>query len=319
MQALIFEALHTPLRFGEYPDPQPEEGEVRVNIRAAALNHRDVWITKGQYPGIRTPAILGSDGAGLWGQREVLINPGSGWGTNPLFPAKDYRILGMPQDGVFAPLLSVSPDRLVDKPGHLSWTQAAALPLAGLTAFRAVITKGQVQRGQRVLVTGIGGGVALMAAQFAMSAGAEVWVSSGSAEKIGKALAIGAKGGVNYKEPNWAEQLAAEAKGFDLIIDSAGGDAFASLLRLANPGGRIVVYGGALGTAKFSPQALFWRQLTLMGTSMGTDDEFAQMVNWVKDHEIVPVVDSVFPLDAGNEAFERMDQGLQFGKIVLEI
>lgn len=319
MQALIFEALHAPLRYGEYPDPQPQAGEVLVEIRAAALNHRDVWITRGQYPGIRMPAILGSDGAGLLGQREVLINPGAGWGANPLFPARDYRILGMPEDGVFAPLLAVSPDRLADKPAHLNWAEAAALPLAGLTAYRAVFTKGQVQAGQRVLVTGIGGGVALMAAQFALSAGAEVWASSGSAEKINKAVAIGLSGGVNYKEANWAEQLAAEARGFDLIIDSAGGEAFASLLKLAQPGGRIVVYGGALGNAKFSPQALFWRQLTLLGTSMGTDEEFAQMIQWVGQHKIVPIVDSIFSLTAGNEAFQRMDQGLQFGKIVLEI
>lgn len=319
MKALIFAGQGHPLQYGDYPNPELESGQVLVQLKAAALNHRDVWITQGLYPGIRTPSILGSDGAGLAQGREVIINPGIDWGENPAFPLRSYQVLGMPRDGTFAQYISVSPGRLQDKPSHLSWEEAAALPLAGLTAYRALFSKGQLQPGQKVLITGIGGGVALTACQLALAIGAEVWVTSGSDEKIERAMAIGAAGGVSYKESEWQQELASLAVVFDIIIDSAGGSEFSHLLRLCRPGGKIVVYGGSQGAATFSPQVLFWRQISIMGTSMGSDDEFAEMVKFVSQHKVKPIVDNTYALTEGNQAFMRMDKGLQFGKIVFKI
>ncbi|NUQ23134.1 MAG: zinc-binding dehydrogenase [Saprospiraceae bacterium] len=319
MKALVYTDPGEALQFGDYPDPTPGEGEVLVQLRAAALNHRDVFITQGLYPNIRTPSVLGSDGAGMYNGREVIINPGTGWGDNPAYPSRNYQVLGMPIDGTFAQCVLVSSDRLAPKPAHLSWEQAAALPLGGLTAYRALFTKARLQSGQRVLVTGIGGGVALMTAQLALAAGAEVWVTSGSAEKLQRAIKLGISGGVNYRDADWQKQLSALAVDFDVIVDSAGGEAFAHLVRLCRPGGCIVVYGGGKGLATFSPQYLFWRQISIHGTSMGADQEFQNMVDFVAQHRITPVIDSVYALPDGNNAFQRMDRGLQFGKIVFSI
>jgi zinc-binding alcohol dehydrogenase/oxidoreductase len=319
MKALVYTAPGEALQFGDYPDPTPGDGEVLVQLRAAALNHRDVWITQGLYPGIRAPSILGSDGAGVAEGNEVVINPGADWGDNPAYPSRGYKVVGMPDDGTFAQYVAVQRNRLAPKPAHLTWEQAAALPLGGLTAFRAIFTKAKVRAGQRVLITGIGGGVALMAAQFALAAGAEVWGTSGSAEKLQKAKKMGFAGGANYKDADWYTQLSAHAVDFDVIVDSAGGDAFAHLIKLCRPGGCIVVYGGGKGLSSFKPQHLFWRQISIHGTSMGADQEFQNMVDFVAQHRLTPVVDSVYALSDGNNAFQRMDRGLQFGKIVFSI
>lgn len=320
MKALLFPEKDQPLVYQDVPDPIAEEGQAVVELKAAALNRRDVFITQGLYPGIVTPIILGSDGAGVVDGREVIINPNIGWGDNPNFPDKAYTILGMPVNGTLAEKVVVGTDRLVDKPAHLSWAEAASLPLGGLTAYRSVFSKGQLTAGQKVLVTGVGGGVALIAFQLALAAGAEVYVTSGSPEKLAKATEMGAKGAVNYKEEDWAKQLKGLARGFDLIIDSAGGDGFSNFVNIINPGGRIVTYGGTRGKINgLSPQRLFWKQATIMGTSMGTDQEFQDLVAFVGQHKIKPVVDSVFPLAEAHKALNRMEEGLQFGKIIIDI
>ncbi|MEM1218277.1 MAG: NAD(P)-dependent alcohol dehydrogenase [Bacteroidota bacterium] len=320
MKAIVLTTKNELPTLIDRPKPSPEAGEVLVEIRAAALNHRDVWISKGQYPGIEEGITLGSDGAGLVGDRRVLINPNVHWGDNPAFPDKSYTILGMPTNGTFAEYLSVSEDRLIDMPEHLDFNQGAALPLGGLTAYRALVTKGQVKAGDTVLISGVGGGVALFAFQFALAAGADVYVTSGSEEKIQKAMDMGAKGGANYKDPAFAKSLKGMARGFDVVIDSAGGDGLAQLAKLCNPGARIAMYGGTRGKINgLSPQILFWKQISFLGTSMGTDQEFEDMVAFVAKHKIVPVVDSVFDFTEAQQAFERMDNGLQFGKIVLKV
>jgi len=153
-----------------------------------------------------------------------------------------------------------------------------------------------------------------------VAGGGEVWVTSGDDEKIDRCKGLGAQGGVNYRETDWHKGLLKAAGEFDLIIDGAGGAGFGNLLRLAKPGGRISVYGGTQGMVpNFSPQLLFWKQLTICGSTMGNDAEFADMLKLVATHRIVPVIDQVFALSAGNEALKRMDQGAQFGKIVLSI
>lgn len=306
----------------EYRDdialPEVREGVCLVRIKAAALNHRDVWILQGQYAKIVLPAIVGSDGAGEYEGRGVLINPSIGWGDNPSIQAKDYQILGMPGSGTLAEWVTVPRQQLYDLPSHLSWEEAAALPLAGLTAFRAVFSKGQIQPGDKVLVTGIGGGVALFAMQFAVALGAEVFVSSSSDEKLDKARALGAVGGANYRYEDWSKSLHEQSGGFDLVVDGAAGEGLAQVLKCCNAGARVVVYGGGQGVLPaLSPQLLFWKQISIFGTSMGTDREFADMLNFVERHQIKPVIDSRYSFKDGAAAFQRMREGRQFGKIIL--
>lgn len=320
MKALVLKAKDEPVVYGDWSEPEPKEGEVIVDLKAAAMNHRDVFITQGLYPGIVYPIILGSDGAGVYDGREVVINPGRDWGSNPNAQAKTYAILGLPQHGTFAEKVRVPADRLHDKPSHLTWAQAAALPLAGLTAYRSVFTRGALQAGEKVLIHGIGGGVALFAMQFALAAGAEVYVTSGSEAKIQRAIELGAKQGISYKEEGWERTLAKASGGFDLIVESAGGAGYNALLYCAAPGGRIVSYGGTAGKIpSLSPQKIFWKQLSLLGSTMGTDQDFADMIRFVQEKKIVPVVDSETPLSEGGQGFQRMADGLQFGKIVFQV
>ncbi|MGB1216245.1 MAG: zinc-binding dehydrogenase, partial [Saprospiraceae bacterium] len=270
-------------------------------------------------PGINPPVILGSDGAGICEGKEVVINPNINWGNNQKVQNDVYHILGLPTNGTFTEKVLVNKDRIHPKPKHLTLEQAAALPLGGMTAYRALISRCQATKNDRILISGIGGGVALFAFQFAVAMGAEVWVTSGSEEKIQKAIRMGAKGGVNYKEENWHKKLGKESGGFDVIIDSAGGDGFPLLLKTCNAGARIAFYGGTRGNFTLNPQLIFWKQLSIFGSTMGSDQDFADMLDFVNEYKVVPVVDSVYDLAEANEAFERMNKGLQFGKIVLKV
>ena len=170
-----------------------------------------------------------------------------------------------------------------------------------------------------MLVTGVGGGAALFALQFAVAAGAEVWVTSGSAEKIARAQKLGARGGVNYRDAGWGPALQKEAGGlFDVIVDSAGGDGFASLIELTRPGGRIVFFGATTGNPPgLDLRKCFFRQINLLGTTMGSPQDFAGMTRFVETHRLTPVVDLVFPLDDTESALRHMEAGTQFGKLVL--
>jgi len=329
MKAIVLEGPDKPLVLKEVEKPPLEPGEVLVRIKAAALNRRDYWITIGKYAGIKYPIILGSDGAGLvaeagsdaekkWLDKEAIINPGHDWGSHPEYQSKEFKILGLPEDGTFAEYVKVEAKYLYPKPSHLSWEQAAALPLAGLTAYRALFTKGRVSKGDKVLIVGVGAGTGSFALQWALAAGCEVFVTSGSAAKIERAKQIGATAGVNYKSPDWADELQRLAGGFDVIIDSALGEGFAKLPDICNPGARIVLFGGTAGNIpELNGRKIFWKQLQIIGTTMGTNDEFKAMVDFVNEHKIVPVVDEVFPLADAEIAVQRMANSSQFGKIVL--
>ena len=334
MRALQLDAINQPAAVRDVPTPTPGPGEILVKLHAAALNHRDVWIQKGQYAGIKLPCTLGSDGAGVVAAHgpgvpadapavgaRVLLNPGLRWGDNSVVQAKDFVVLGMPDPGTFAEYIALPARSVCPLPAHLSFEEGAALPLAGLTAYRAAFSRAQVQPGERVLVTGVGGGVALLAAQLCVARGAEVWVTSGSDDKLARAQTLGAKGGINYRADNWVKTLVQQAGGaFDVIIDSAGGDAFNSLIDAAAPGGRIVFYGGTLGPIpNLVPGKVFWKQLSLLGSSMGSAQDFADMLALVTEKRIVPVVDEVLPLSDGEAALRRLDAGTQFGKVVLKI
>ncbi len=320
MKSLTLSAPNQWPRLIESDQPLPGENQVPVNIRAAALNHRDVWISKGKYPGIRYPIILGSDGAGVFEGKNVVINPSIQWGDNELVQGKDYHILGLPHDGTFAEVLAIDKSQVLEAPPHLSFIEAAALPLAGLTAFRVLFARCRAKRGERLLITGIGGGVALTCLQFALAANLEVYVTSGSDSKLEKAIALGASGAANYHNSDWREQLKKQAGDFDLIIDSAGGEGFVNLVKLCAPGGRIGIYGGTQGAIpQLSPQHIFWRQISILGSTMGSDKDFAAMLAFVTKHKITPIIDSVFKMEEGVKAFERLESGKQFGKVVLNL
>ncbi|MDP9077283.1 MAG: zinc-binding dehydrogenase [Bacteroidota bacterium] len=329
MKANILEAADKPLAYKDAEKPTPGPGEALVQIKAAALNRRDYWITIGKYAGIKYPTILGSDGAGIVTEvgseadkhlvgTEVIINPGSGWGDNPDFQSDDFKILGLPADGTLAEYVKVQAQHLHAKPAHLTWEQAAAVPLAGLTVYRALFFKAKAKKGDKVLITGVGGGTGAFALQFAVAAGCQVFVTSGSGEKIERAKQLGAAAGVNYKAQDWAEQLLHLAGGFDVIIDSALGDGFAKLPDLCNAGGRIVIFGGTAGNIpELNGRKIFWRQLQIIGTMMGSPDDFKAMVDFVGEHKIVPVIDEVFPMANAAAAVAKMENSSQFGKIVL--
>jgi len=321
MRSMILWGLDMPLQPADIPPASPGEGEVMVSLRAAALNKRDYWITKGKYPGLSFPLVPGSDGAGLLDGREVVINPGLDWGSDPDHFAPDFRILGMPDHGTFAQMVKVPESNLYDKPKHLSWVEAAALPVCGVTAYRAMITRGRAKSGERMLITGIGGGVASMALVFGVAMGMEVWVTSSSDHKIDLAIQQGAYGGDNYSRATWDQELAEKLKGkIDLVIDGAGGGDFSRMLPLMSARGRMVIYGGTRGNIDgLSPQRIFWKQLDILGSTMGSPDDFGKMIEFVNLHRIKPIVSHTFSLEEANEAMGLIASGDQFGKVCLEI
>ena len=305
---------------GEWPEPEAGAGEVKVRLRAAALNHRDVWITRGKYPGVAPPVVLGSDGVGELADQRVLINPALDWGEREDTQGPDFSILGNPRDGTLAEYVVVPEENVLACPDHLSDAEAAALPLAGLTAWRALVTRAAAKTGDAVLVTGAGGGVASFAIQFAVARGCRVYVTSSSEDKLAAARALGAEGGVDYTQEGWGKRLGKMSGGIDAVVDGAGGPGFAELTRSLNPAARVAYYGGTAGAWEgLTPQHTFYKQITLAGTTMGSPREFAAMLAFVAEHRLPPVVDSVRPLSSAGEAFARMAAGEQTGKLVLQI
>ena len=332
MKAVVLTEVGGPdrLSFQDVPQPNPGPGEVRVRLEASALNRRDLWITVGAYPRIKLPSISGSDGAGVIDAvgegvdrdmlaREVVLYPARNWGDDPRCGGPDFRVLGMPDQGTLAEYICVPAEDVVAKPEHLSWVQAAAFPLAGLTAWRAVVTHGEVARGQKVLVTGIGGGVATFALLWAKYHGAEVFVTSSSEGKLAAARALGAKGGVNYRAEDWGKQLRTLTGGVDLVIDSAGGAVVNTALNALNNGGRFVFFGATLGNPPegLEMAKLFFRQIRIQGTTMGTPGEFRAMVDFINRYRIEPVVDQVLKLEDAADAYRKLESSEQMGKLVL--
>jgi zinc-binding alcohol dehydrogenase/oxidoreductase len=327
--------LHQPggpeqLRLDEVPTPRPGPGEVLVQLKAAALNHRDVWIRMGMQMADRLPLILGSDGAGVVAElgpgsgspkvgAAVVINPSLNWGDREDRPSSSFKILGGPDPGTYAEYVVVPAENVFPKPSPLSLEEAAALPLASLTAWRAVVARGQVRPGERVVVLGIGGGVATFALQIARLAGAMVIVTSSSEAKLARARELGADLAINYTSEDW-EKIILEhtGGGADAIIDSVGKETWGKALRALRPGGRLVSFGATTGRAtEVDIRHVFWNQISILGTTMGSPREFAAMLQLYEAGRLKPVVDSVFPLREAPAAHRRMDEGQQFGKIVL--
>lgn len=331
MRAVFFNGKENPLEIREIKKPKPTQDQVLIRLRNAALNHRDLWIFKEQSLPEKSEVILGSDGSGIIEAvgddvdplligMEVIINPSHEWGNNSTAQGNSFKILGFPDNGTFSDYIVVSKKYVFKKPENLSFAEAAAFPLAGLTAYRALFTKARLRANEKVLITGIGGGAALWALQFAVQYKARVYVTSGSEEKISSALKLGALEGFNYKEEDWSVKAKQQTGGFDIVIDSAGGEQFSKLPELMLPGGRIVIFGRTAGDIPtISPRLLYWKQLSIFGTTMGTRDEFLSMLDFIENRNIKPVIDQIYPLEEIQEAFNRMESGKQFGKIILDI
>lgn len=290
---------------------------IELKIWASALNHRDVWITKGKYPGVKSGVVLGSDGVGMYNGSLVMINPGMEWGESEAAQSRGFNILGMPFNGTFGEYCVVPSDHIHAVPAHLSIHEAAALPLAGVTAYRALMVKGETTGESRVFINGLGGGVAVMVSQMALAMGCKVYGTTGSEWKMEKAEKTGVEKAYNYKDNSWPADFISDFGGADVIIDSAGGPAFANLLKIANPGAKIITYGGTNGKiTELSPQIIFWKQISIMGTTMGSNLDFKNMVKFLAKFEVHPIIDEVIPLRDAVAGFEKMEKGRQFGKIV---
>src|SRR5579864_2241088 len=306
------------LAIEEVPRPEADAGQTLVRVRGAALNHRDVFITRGLYPNIRSGCVLGADGCGEAGGAEVVIDPTIGWGADERVWQPDSSILGTPLDGTFAQYVAVPQENVHAKPQHLSVEEAAALPLAGVTAYRALFTRGNLQAGETVLITGVGGGVQTFVLLFAKAAGARAVVTSSRDGKLERAKALGADVAINYATtPDWHKAVREAVGAVDLAIDSAGGDSLAKALTVVRRGGRAVTYGATSGDVTLKMFSVFWHQLSIFGTSMGSPSDFKAMLEYVTRHRIKPVIDRVYDLADIQSAVQRMDDALQFGKIVL--
>lgn len=329
IRGAFFTGPNLPLEIREIKKPKPVKDQVLVRLHYAALNHRDLWVQQDSIP--QQPVILGSDGCGVIEDvgedadplligAEVIINPSLNWGNNPIVQSDTFKILGYPDAGTFSDYVCVSKKQIFEKPEHLSFEESAAVPLAGLTSYRALFSKARLRAKEKVLITGIGGGAALWAMQFAVAYQARVYVTSSSNEKIEKAKALGAIQGFNYTDPEWTKQAQKEVGGFDIVIDSAGGPQFSQLFDLMMPGGRIAIFGRTAGNIPDVPtRLLYWKQISIHGTTMGTRDEFLSMLDLLESRNLKPVIDQVFPLENIHDAFQRMKSANQFGKIVLKI
>jgi zinc-binding alcohol dehydrogenase/oxidoreductase len=271
--------------------------------------------------------VLGSDGAGriaavgegvggLNAGTEVVINPYLNWGGGEDGPAPGGEILGVPHQGTHAELIAVPADHVRPRPARLSWEEAAALPLAGLTAWRALVTRGRVAQGMRVLIPGAGGGVSTFLVQLAREMGAEVVVTSAAAWKLDRARELGATRGVLYTDPEWPAQVGE----VDLAIDSIGGPSWPGIFECLRIGGTLVSFGRTGGsTAEIDVPRLYYGQWNLLGTTMGSPRELDALLAHVERADWRPVVDSSFPLAEAAVAHARLEHPDRFGKVVLRV
>lgn len=310
-------------------------GQVCIAIKAAALNHRDIWTCMRAEP--EGPlVILGSDGAGIVERvgegvtdlspgDEVVINSSQDWAGRAEVPLGEYgvgyKILGFPDHGTFAEQIVIGHHQVEPKPGHLDWREAAALCLVGITTFRALFTEGRLEAGQTVAIPGIGGGAATQALLFAKAAGAKTVVTSRSEDKLEQARQIGADLAVP-SDGNWGQAVRdfTDGRGADIVIETIGEATWdQSMAALAN-GGRVVVFGATSGTeVKIDLASLFLHWQSIIGTTMGSREEFQDMLAFTEKHQIHPVVDRAFPLAEGVEAMRYLDGASQMGNVVLDI
>ena len=302
------------LRLEEVPDPVAGPGEVLIELRASALNHLDVWIRKG-LPSVPKPRILGADGAGIrvdTGER-VVINPGVEAGGGAI------HVVGEHGDGTNAQLIAVPESNVYPIPGDLSFEEAAAFPLVFETAYRMLVTRAALREGEWVLLWGIGSGVSTAGLAIAKALGARTIVTSSSDEKLTRAKELGADVAVRHEEAKAAVKEAT-ARGVDIVVDHVGEATWRTSLDVVAPGGRITVCGATTGPNP--PAALhrvWWKQLSILGSTMGTKEDFEGAYGLIAEGRARPVVDEVVPLSEIRAAHARLEAGEQLGKIVLSI
>jgi len=309
-------------RYEEAPDPVAGDGEVVVELRAAALNRRDILVRNPPGPAydFPKPFVAGHDGAGVRRDtgEEVVIYPGVGWGPSDDLPA-GLKWLGGPLDGTFAELVAVPEENLFPKPPRLSWEETASLPVAGMTAYRALFPVGGLEAGETVLVLGAGSGASSFAVALAAQAGARVLVTSSSEEKIERSRNLGADGGVLYTQDDWAgavRELAPD--GVDLVVDSVGAT-WPDSLRALRRGGRLVVFGGTGGAmVELDVRFVYLNFLSILGTTGASPRQFGAFLEMVQAGSWQPAIDSVRPLAEAETAYERL-AAPHDGKVVLSI
>jgi len=343
MKAVIIEQHGEPddVKLAEVPTPEPGPGEVRIRVKATALNHLDLWVLRG-IPGIPPsfPHVSGCDVAGTvdtlgpgvsgWepGDR-VLVNPTLSCGECEYCAhGKDnmcvrFGILGEHRWGGMAEYVVVPARNVHPIPDHLSFEEAAAIPLVFSTAWQMLISEAKIQPGELVLVLGAGGGVNSAAIQIAKAAGCQVWATTSTQEKVERALALGADWVVNYREdPEWSKTIWRQTnkRGVDVVVDNVGQATWNSSLRLLGRGGRLVTVGATTGpVAETDIRYIFWRHLKILGSTMCTRGGFLDMMRLVEQGVLKPVVDRVLPLEQASEALKILARGEQFGKIVLRV
>ncbi len=329
------------VRIEEIPEPKYADDEVLLEVRSAGLNHLDIWVRKGRGGSDPTePHVLGSDAAGIVvaaGSRvrnvsigdEVILNPGLSCGfcdhcnRGQQSECVSFGIVGMSRQGTFAEQVAVPARNVAPKPSHLSFNEAGAFVLAQLTAWRMLMTRAQLKPGQTVLIHGIGGGVALYALQLTKLAGAEAIVTSSSDDKLSRASRMGADHTINYRAVEDVAQCVKDitsGMGVDIIVDSVGAATWPIDFAAARRGGKIVLCGVTSNAEAVTDlRALYWNQLTIMGSTMGSNEDFRQMVKAVTAAKLRPVIDSAMPLEKARDAMTKLETAEQFGKIVLEV
>lgn len=324
MDAVVLERFGdaSELQPASAPDPVGRLGWTTVRLRAAALNWHDVLVRQGRY-GSPLPHIVGADGAGVTDDGdEVVILPSLMWGSDESAPGRDWEILGDHRPGTYASAISVPDECVFPKPPGLNWHEAAALPLVGLTVFRALVSRGRLASGESILILGAGGGVAPMAVSIAAAIGAHPFVTSSSRAKVAQAVEHGAADGVLYSTPTWPEDakaLSPGGRGFDVVLDTVG--SWPESVRALRPGGRLVVLGASRSElAPMDVRQFYFGQYDLLGTTMGSPRDFRGLLALLDMRSVAaPLIDTVFPLADAAAAHQHLEAGGAFGKIVLEI
>jgi len=303
------------LRYEEAPDPEPGPGEVLIQLRAASLNRLDLWVRAG-LPSVPKPRILGADGAGLDPEgRRVVINPGIEHGDR-------ISVVGEHMDGTHAELVAVPESNVYPIPDQLSFEEAAAFPLVFETAYRMLVTRAGLREGEWVLVWGAGSGIGTASIVLARGLGARVVATSSSDAKVELARGLGAEAVVNHKTGDVLEAVreATGGAGADVVVEHVGEATWQTSLQAVRAHGRIAVCGATSGpNPKAALHRVWWKQLTILGSTMGTKEDFEGAFELVRSGKAKPVVDSVYPLAEARAAHERMEAGEHFGKVVLAI
>lgn len=312
------------LHIKEVTEPVIKQNEVKVLVKTAGMNRRDVAVVEKRHKGGDPALIPGSDASGIVVETgdevtrfnvgdEVVINPGLGWGKNSDAPPKGFEIVGLPEDGTFAEYYACTEEHLEAKPEHLNFQEAGVLSLAALTAYRALFTRGKLERDQTVMLPGIGSGVLTFALKFAKAIGARVVVTSRSEAKRKKALELGADVAIDTNS-DWKEQLSDET--IDVLLESIGEATFEKSLQVIRKGGTIVTFGATTNDeVKINIREFFYGQYNLLGSTMGSAEEFKAMLHFITQHRIKPELDRTFTIDEYREAFEYVRTSQNFGKI----